>query len=47
MLYLVLYVCVFEHQGQSSDVLLAHALTASNLDSVFDPFVYLSGGALP
>lgn len=45
--YLVLYVCVLEHQGQSSDVLLAHALTATNLDSVFDAFVNLSGGGLP
>lgn len=45
--YLVLDVCVFEHQRQRSDVLLVHTLAASNLDGVFDAFVDLLGGGLP
>lgn len=45
--YLVLYVCVLEHQRQRSDVLLVHALTAPNLDGMFDAFVNLLGGGLP
>lgn len=45
--HLVLNVCVFEHQGQRSDVLPVHTLTASNLNSMFDAFVDLSGGRVP
>lgn len=45
--YLVLYVCVFEHQGQRSDVLPVHPIAASDLDGVFDAFVNLLGGGMP
>lgn len=45
--YLVLDVCVFEHQGQWSDVLPVHTLTASDLNGMFDAFVNLFGGGLP
>lgn len=44
--YLVLDVRVFELQGQWSDVLPVHTLTASNLNSVFDAFVDFLGGGL-
>lgn len=39
--------CVLEHQGQWSDVLLVHALAASDLYGMFDAFVDLFGGGLP
>lgn len=45
--HLVLDVCVFEHQGEWSDVLPVHAITASNLNGMFDAFVDLLGGGLP
>lgn len=45
--YLVLDVCVLEHQGQWSDVLHVHALAASNLNGMFDAFVNLLGGGMP
>lgn len=45
--YLVLYVCVFEHQGQRSDVLPVHPIAASDLDGVFDAFVNLLGSGMP
>lgn len=45
--YLVLNVCVFEHQRQWSDVLPVHTITASNLNGVLDAFVDLLGGGLP
>lgn len=45
--YLLLDVRVLEDQRQRSDVLLVHALAASNLDGVLDAFVDLFGGGLP
>lgn len=39
--HLVFYVCVLKHECQWSNVLLAHTLTASDHDGVFDAFVDL------
>lgn len=38
---------VLEHQGQWSDVLPVHTITASNLNGMFDALVDLFGGGLP
>ena len=45
--YLILNVWILEHQGQRSDVLNVHALTAPNLYCMFDALVNLSRGRLP
>lgn len=44
--HLVLNVCVFEHQGQWSDVLPVHAVAAPYLNGMFDAFVDLLGGGM-
>lgn len=45
--HLVLDMRVLEHQGQWSDVLPVHTITASNLNGMFDALVDLFGGGLP
>lgn len=45
--YLLLNVCVLEHQCGRSDVLLLHALTAAQVDGVLYAFINLLGTGIP